>query len=469
MIARGTAAGTLDPERSASAFRSICEALKMPAHSAHVLAILHEIAGGSADLDEAVPDRLLRLRGERRAAFDRVKGLQNAPPIGALHGQDDAAKSAAALSGMIYAASLDPEGLLVNEDPHLLKKHRFFPAAPKDKQPALFTPSVLNSSSDSAGSYFSGGFTNFEEAARTLASGGKFRGPAAPARVIPAESAIGSADPIETGSSPTEAVFRTNGRLVELYATITDSHGRYAEELTRDRFQILDRGVAQKIVAFESELSESSCVLLLDTTGSMLRALPALKNAALKLIENLRPSDSVAVYSFSESLTELQPFTTDKKAAKRAVLRTHAHGNTALYDALTRVNRDLSGRSGKKAIVVFTDGDDNASTLTSETAIRRAKAAGVPIYTIAQGEALTHPAFLNQLTGISKATGGVSFAIREPREIRSVFERVSQDLTHGYLFAFQPAPAQDHEWHSIEVVVKSKNVKVRAREGYYPE
>ena len=468
LIARGIAAGSLDADRSARAFRSICEALTAPNHSTKVLAILREIAGGSEDLDEAVPNRLLRLSGERRAAFDRVKEIQNAPRISALHGQDDAAKTAAALSAVIYAASLNPEGLLINEDPHLLKKHRFVAAAPKDKQPAFFAPSTLNSSSDSPGSYFSGGFTNFEEAARTLASGGRMREPAAVSRV-PAESSTGSAEPIETAIPHTDVVFRTNGRLVEVYATITGQRGRYADDLSRDRFQILDQGVAQNIVAFESQFSEVSCVLLLDTTGSMQAALPALKDAALKLIGDLRPADSVAVYSFNDSVTELQPFTTDKKAAKRAVLRTHAFGNTALYDALTRVNRDLYGRGGKKVIVVFTDGDDNASTLTTATAIQRAKSAGVPIYTIAQGQALTRPAFLKQLDGISKATGGVSFAIRDPKEIRGVFERVSQDLTHGYLFAFQPPPAHDRAWHSIEVVVKSKNRKVRAREGYYPE
>jgi Ca-activated chloride channel homolog len=152
------------------------------------------------------------------------------------------------------------------------------------------------------------------------------------------------------------------------------------------------------------------------------------------------------------------------------VLRTRAAGNTALYDALTRVNRDLAGRSGKKVIVVFTDGDDNWSTLTMETAIQRAKAAGVPVYTIAQGAAVIHPDFLKQLAGISKATGGVSFVIREPKEIRAVFEHVSEDLMHGYLLEFQPPPAHDHAWRSISVVVSGmKNAKVRAREGYYPE
>jgi Ca-activated chloride channel family protein len=223
-------------------------------------------------------------------------------------------------------------------------------------------------------------------------------------------------------------------------------------------------------VAFEPRSSEVSVVLLLDTTGSMYAALPALKNAAMKLIGELRPADSVAVYSFNDTVNELQSFTADKDAAKRAVLSTQAFGDTALYDALTRVGRDLSTRAGKKVIVVFTDGNDNSSTLTANTSIERAKAAGVPVYTIAQGEALTHPEFLKQLATVSKATGGVSFAIEKPSEIRAVFEKVSADLTHGYLLVFQPAPVEVHDWRTIEVGLKgAKKYKIRARDGYYPE
>jgi Ca-activated chloride channel family protein len=469
LIARGTTAGSLDARRSARAFRLICDSLRAPDHSAKALEALREIAGGGGDVDEGVPSYLLRVSGEHRAAFDRVKELQRVPRISSLSGSSDAAKTVAALGGFVYAASLDPEGLLVNEDPHLLSKHKFFAAAPNDKLPALFSSSTLNSSSNSPGSYFSGGFTNFEEIARNLAHGGKIREGTA-AAPVPIESLVGPAGPTEAVTVPTEVVFRANGRLVEVYATITDQRGRYADDLPGEQFGILDRGVARQIVAFESRSSKVSCVLLLDTTGSMQAALPALKNAALKLIGDLGPCDWVAVYGFSDTVSELQPFTTDKNAAKRAVLRAQASGNTALYDALTRVTRDLSGRSGKKVIVVFTDGNDNSSTVTTDTAIRRSKEAGVPVYTIAQGAAVTHPAFLKQLAGISKATGGVSFVIREPKEIRGVFEHVSEDLMHGYLLEFQPPPAHDRAWHGIQVVVPgSKNLEVRAREGYYPE
>jgi len=145
-------------------------------------------------------------------------------------------------------------------------------------------------------------------------------------------------------------------------------------------------------------------------------------------------------------------------------------GETALYDALARVNRDLSGHTGKKVIIVFTDGEDNSSALTAVTAIQRAKGAGIPVYTIAQGSAVTHRALLEQLAEVSRATGGSPFVIRNTAEVRGVFEKISQDLQHGYFFLFQPAPADDHEWRSIDVKVKATgSLKVRAREGFFPE
>ena len=271
--------------------------------------------------------------------------------------------------------------------------------------------------------------------------------------------------------SSEDVVFRASGRLVEAYATVTDARGKYVDDLPEDQFTLMDGQQARSLVGFESHAQPVSVALLLDTTGSMSLALPALKNAALKLISELRPVDSVAVYSFNKSVTVLQPFTTDMGQAKRAVLSTEALGETALYDALARVARDLSGRAGKKVIVVFTDGDDNSSTLTTDTAILRAKATGVPLFTIAEGEALENKAYLAQLADLSKATGGEAFAIKRfHRNRRRVFEKVSEDLAHGYLLEFEPPSSEDHSWHPINIQVRLRGDKVvRAREGYYPQ
>ena len=188
------------------------------------------------------------------------------------------------------------------------------------------------------------------------------------------------------------------------------------------------------------------------------------------MIAALRPNDTVAVYSLNEGISQLQSFTTDRVAATRAVLRVELGSQTALYDGLIRVNRDLSARTGRKVIVVFTDGEDNASTLPAATAILRAKTAGVPIYTVAQGHAVRNRVLLKDLSATSQATGGLSFSIQSATEIGDVFEKVLQDLLHGYLLAFSPPPADNHDWRPIQVQLRDPRLyKVRSREGYYPQ
>ena len=121
-------------------------------------------------------------------------------------------------------------------------------------------------------------------------------------------------------------------------------------------------------------------------------------------------------------------------------------------------------------IVLFTDGKDNASTLNADSAIQRAKAAGVPVYTIAQGEAIGQKDLLEQLQSISKATGGVAFVVEKPSEIGRVFDKVSEDLAHGYLLSFQAPPSENSDWRAIQVgIAGSRGLKVRARDGYFPE
>jgi VWFA-related protein len=470
LISRGVQAGSINQSTAAAAFRRVCQDLLAPDHGVRALAVLRGIVGAAAlegsagDLNDAVARNLLRLDGDRRAGFDRILQLQHVPAVA------DPDHVATVLTGMIYAASLDPDGLLVNADALLLSKHQFV-VTPPDSRKMIFPPSALEPSHDSTGSHLAGGFMNLEDLGKGFARAGR-----SVARSVPHATDSGSlSSAASSGTLPAElpspqADFKTTGRLVEVYGTVTDSRGRYVDNLTADQFTLLDQRAPQSITAFEPQSNEVSCVLLLDTTGSMLFSLPALKNAALRLIAELRPEDSVAVYNFSNNITELQPFTTDKSSAKKAVLGTRAFGDTALYDALARVGQDLAGRAGKKVIVLFTDGKDNASTLNAESAIQRAKAAGVPVYTIAQGEAIGQKDLLEQLQSISKATGGVAFVVEKPSEIGRVFDKVSEDLAHGYLLSFQAPPSENPDWRAIQVgIAGSRGLKVRARDGYYPE
>jgi Ca-activated chloride channel family protein len=407
-----------------------------------VFDVFHEIGGDD-------PARLLHLSGNKAGSFHRVMELQHVPPV--------ESRSLAALSGMVYAASLEPDGLLVNEDPQLLSRHRFVGQT-------LFQEAEFVR----PGGRFIGSFVNFDRAAAKLASGGSI----AMERSAASRATAGAASHVASGPAeseePVDVVFRSESRLVEVYTTVTDSAGRFVDNLKPEQFRIVESGAEQKLVAFEPQSADVSVALLLDTTGSMEAALPALKNAAFRLIEDLRPADSVAVYTFSDAVKELQQFTTEKGIAEKSILTAEAYGNTALYDALTRVGRDLAGRGGKKVIIVFTDGNDNWSTLNTEIAIERARSAGIPIYTVAEGDEL-QGSFLRQLGSVSKATGGASFVIREPKDIRAVFEKISTDLAHGYLLVFEPTAASDQNWRPITVrLPETKEYRIRAREGYYP-
>lgn len=267
-----------------------------------------------------------------------------------------------------------------------------------------------------------------------------------------------------------ETVFRADVRLVEVYATVHGHKGEYVDGLSADRFQVRDNGAPQPLSAFEASQANLSCAILLDTTGSMAAALSAVKNGVLKMVDQFRENDVVAVYSFSGSLRMLQDFTADKDAVKRAVLRTRAGGGTALFDSLSKLAANLMRRNGKKAIVVFTDGQDNLSLLNAGAAVSRAKKAGIPVYAVAEGEALRSPALLKQLEELARHTGGRAYRIRKSGDITTVFQDISNELKHTYMLAYKAPPAADREWRTIQVSVSGlKDYKVRSREGYLPD
>lgn len=267
-----------------------------------------------------------------------------------------------------------------------------------------------------------------------------------------------------------DTIFRTETRLVEVYATIRDHNGRYVDGLSQDRFELRDNGQTQALTAFESNASNLSCAILLDTTGSMADALPVVKNSVIKLIDAMSDGDSVAVFGFANGLNRLQEFTTNKAVAKQAVLRTRAAGATALFDAVSEVAREISPRAGKKALVVFTDGQDNASLLNAKAAIQRARKAGVPVYTIAEGDALKTKDLLKELKDISEATGAAAYEARRTKDIADIFQDISGDLRHTYMLAYKPPPDTSQRWRTIQLVVGGvKDAKIRAKEGYQPD
>jgi VWFA-related protein len=264
---------------------------------------------------------------------------------------------------------------------------------------------------------------------------------------------------------------KVNVRLVEVYATVLDHKGKFVDGLRSDNFQILENGRPQRISIFESNTDALSCAILLDTTGSMREALPRVKNSVVKLMDTLDPQDSVAIFTFDDHLTVRQDFTTDKDAAKRAVLHTRAQGSTALFDAISEASEELAKRRGKKALIVFTDGDDNSSLLTAGGAIAQAKKVGIPLYAIAEGEA-THSSELGKiLNELSENTGGVAYRVKKADEIEEIFQTIASNLRHLYLLSYKPlSDSSDGRWRKIDIQISGvQDYRLRAKQGYFPQ
>ncbi len=241
LIVLGRKAGSLDDAGAARHFGEICRKPAAPG-------TLRAIVGAAPNLDDAVAG-FLRLDGPRRTAFFRVRELQKGPE----------------LAGLIYAALLDPDSLLLNEDRGLLSRHVF--VAPN--QP-LFQPASLVASTTAAGSHFAGGFAGFESLAATLPRIDK----------IPESVAATPSQPSPEPASG--ALFRADARLVEAHTPDTDARGRYVDGLTAASFTIRQNGKPVPNAAFENGAAPISCALLLDTSQSMDTAIAALKNAALR-------------------------------------------------------------------------------------------------------------------------------------------------------------------------------------------
>ncbi len=262
-------------------------------------------------------------------------------------------------------------------------------------------------------------------------------------------------------------VLRVETRLVEVHATVLDKRGRPVQGLSRESFAVLDSGLAQEVEIFEAEDSPLSLAILLDITGSMYEALPSIKSAAVGLIQQLRPGDSVAVFGFNQRVETLQDFTTDHKAAMLAVRRIRVIGRTALFDAVARVGSITARQNGKKVIVALTDGDDNASSLTRQRAVDCVKRHGIPLYLIAQGEAARNAKLMESLDEMGAQTGGHSFKAGSQRDLAEVFDAIAGDLKYSYMLAFR-SRSGNTAWRPLKVTIANRrDLAVRCREGYY--
>ena len=255
--------------------------------------------------------------------------------------------------------------------------------------------------------------------------------------------------------------------VVRLTVVVTDDRGRFVPGLTQKDFQVSEDGVAQKISAFSDERTPLELVTAIDVSSSVTEALPGMKTAATRFLGGLEPTDQSTVLGFNDSIYTLARRSTDQVVRERAIGRLRAWGGTALYDAIVHSIDVLDRQTGRRAIVLFTDGEDQNSHAPMATAIAQVEASDAMIYVVGQGRAVHSKDLQKLLQRVTTTSGGRAFFSTSPQKLDEAFGEILDDLHHQYSISY-PAPddQRDGKWHSITIKAGGGKYKVRARQGY---
>jgi Ca-activated chloride channel homolog len=256
---------------------------------------------------------------------------------------------------------------------------------------------------------------------------------------------------------------------VTIYVSVTDASGQVVSGLQQTDFKITEDGIPVAITGFRGgDQVALATVLVIDRSGSMddESKLIGAKQAAATFVDLMRAQDQAALVSFSESAQVNQPFTADKAALKRAITALTAEGGTAWYDGVYEAVSLFKSASGRRAIILLSDGLDNQSRQSLDTAIKTSSTAGIPVYAIGLGNQPGGSDPLSQLLGtggsydeaglkrVAEQTDGKFYHAPTAAELKALYESLAVGMQHDYAITYRsPRPTNDGTRRNIDVAV----------------
>jgi Ca-activated chloride channel family protein len=265
---------------------------------------------------------------------------------------------------------------------------------------------------------------------------------------------------------------------VRIAAVVRDHKGRFVQDLKARDFEVMDDGRTRPISDLQADVAGISVAVLFDVSGSMEGRLPNAREAATHVLSWLDASrDEAAIFTFDTRLDQRTPFTTGLKALPASMERVVPFGATSLHDAIGQTAKRVGQREGRRrAVVVLTDGADNASRMKPEDVSAIASAIDVPVYIFGIVGAIDNPsedisttsversAFTGPLSDLATWTGGHVFVASAPGQRSVAARQIIDELRHQYLIAFESSGKPG--WHPLVVRARNKDLTVRARSGY---
>jgi Ca-activated chloride channel family protein len=316
----------------------------------------------------------------------------------------------------------------------------------------------------------------------------------------------------DQSGSATNNVIRVVVAMVQLNVAVTDNKGNYVTNLTPSDFLISEDHIPQTIATFEegnegprqiisaargsgepssdsrdqrkdlsqdkpdgiaSAVSGANVFILFDTSNYMFRGRGFVfaQDSIAEFVRSLENPYRVAFYSYSRDFFRAASLTTDRGQVLRGVRTTVNGDDSALYNALLMTLKDAGQYSGRKVVVVFSNGPDNASMVAPEDVDELAQSEGIPIYMISTRDAKLDPASAAVFGRMSASTGGEAYFAKSWKDQRDAFASIREDLAHLYFVSYYPQPNPNRGWRAISVQLanpKMNKLHIRTRAGYRP-
>jgi Ca-activated chloride channel homolog len=324
----------------------------------------------------------------------------------------------------------------------------------------------------------------------------------------------------ETDQDNGGSVIRVVVSMVQLNVAVTDPKGNYVTSLRPSDFDISEDDIAQKLATFEegnegpqnlsgaaqganapkdppsddehrrsdppragtqpgsiegiaSAVSGSNVFILFDTSNYMFRGRGFVfaQDSIAEFVRTLDHPYQVAFYSYSRDFFRAASLTPDRTAVLRGVRETVNGDDSALYNALLLTLKDAAHYSGRKVVVVFSNGPDNSSMVSPEDVDELAQSEGVPIYMISTREAKLDAQSSAVFERMTASTGGEAYFAKSWKDQRDAFSSIREDLAHLYFMSYYPQANPNRGWRTISVKLinpKYKKYRIRTRSGYRP-
>jgi Ca-activated chloride channel family protein len=277
------------------------------------------------------------------------------------------------------------------------------------------------------------------------------------------------------GQQPGAPRFRVDVQAVALDVLVTDQEGRFVPGLRPEDFRVLEEGVPQELSVFRPGRTPVTIVVLLDSSASVRSDMLSIQKAANRFIKKLARGDRALIGFFHDEIVFGPRFTDDMAEHSAMINQMRPQRSTHLYDALIESFEKLDRVPDRKALLVFSDGDDQGSRASTQDALEAARQSDVSVYTVgvlgwsAAGGTHTNQGLLDQ---VARVTGGRAFFPADEKQMQKAFDRICDEIHNQYRMGYVPASGGEggRQWREIQVeLTRRKGLAVRCRHGYYSD